>query len=85
MTKEFQSCIIYKEVSILKYLKWKDTVIAKINSDFSVNFVDENSSYFANPDSKNAHWTAERFLKFKLPGSESSSPVTLIIISYFFL
>ena len=51
-------------MSILKYLKWKDTVIAKINSDFSVNFVDENSSYFANPDSKNAHWTAERFLKF---------------------
>jgi len=48
----------------LKFLKWKDDVIAKINSDFSVNFIDEKSSLLANPDGKNAHWSAERFAKF---------------------
>ena len=48
----------------MKFLKWKDDVIAKINSDFSVNFIDEKSSLLANPDGRNAHWSAERFAKF---------------------
>ena len=48
----------------MKFLKWKDDVIAKINSDFSVNFIDEKSSLLANPDGGNAHWSAERFAKF---------------------
>ena len=51
----------YSEVSILKFLKWKDDVIARINSDFSVDFIDEKSSLLANPDGGNAHWSAERF------------------------
>ena len=51
-------------MSILKFLKWKDDVIAKINSDFSVDFIDEKSSLLANPDGTNAHWSAERFAKF---------------------
>lgn len=51
-------------MSILKFLKWKDDVIAKINSDFSVDFIDEKSSLLANPDGRNAHWSAERFAKF---------------------
>ena len=48
----------------MKFLKWKDDVIAKINPDFSVDFIDSESSSFANPNGKNAHWSAERFAKF---------------------
>ena len=51
-------------MSILQFLKWKDDVIAKINSDFSVDFIDEKASLLANPDARNAHWSAERFAKF---------------------
>lgn len=49
---------------VLKFLKWKDEVIAKINSDFSVDFINEKSSLLANPDGMNTHWSAERFAKF---------------------
>ena len=48
----------------MKFLKWKDEVIAKINSDFSVDFINEKSSLLANPDGINTHWSAERFAKF---------------------
>ena len=48
----------------MKFLKWKDDVIARINSDFSVDFIDEKSSLLANPDGQNAHWSAERFARF---------------------
>lgn len=48
----------------MKFLKWKDDVIAKINSDFSVDFIDEKSSLLANLDGRSAHWSAERFAKF---------------------
>ncbi len=52
------------EVNTLKFLKWKDDVVAKINSDFSVDFIDEKSSLLANPDSRSVHWSSERFAKF---------------------
>lgn len=51
-------------MSILKYLKWKDDVIGVINPDYSVDFIDEKLSALANPDSKTAHWTSEKFAKF---------------------
>ena len=48
----------------MKFLKWKDEVIARINSDFSVDFINEEASLYANPDGRSAHWSAERFAKF---------------------
>ena len=48
----------------MKFLKWKDDVIAKINPDFSVDFIDNEYSFYANPNGKDAQWSAERFAKF---------------------
>ena len=48
----------------MKYLKWKDDVIAKINSDFSVDFIDEKSALLVTPNNTSIHWSAERFAKF---------------------
>ena len=48
----------------MKYLKWKDDVVATINPDYSVDFIDEKSSALAIPDSKNLHWSAEKFERF---------------------
>lgn len=48
----------------MKYLKWKDEVIAQINSDNSVDFINNNVAAFTNPDIKDTHWSPERFAKF---------------------
>ena len=48
----------------MKFLKWNDSVIGKINTDFSVDFIDNEASLLADPDSRNAHWSAERFVRF---------------------
>ena len=48
----------------MKFLKWKDNVIAKINPDFSVDFIDESISSPALPNIRNAHWSAEEFARF---------------------
>lgn len=51
-------------MNVLKFLKWKDDIIAKINNDFSVDFIDQKSSLLANPNGMSIHWSAERFAKF---------------------
>ena len=51
-------------MSILKFLKWNDNVIGKINNDFSVEFIDKDSALLANPDTTSTHWSAERFARF---------------------
>lgn len=48
----------------MKFLKWKDTVIGKINSDLSVDFIDAKALTYVNPDSKDTHWSYEKFMKF---------------------
>lgn len=48
----------------MKYLKWKDEVIATINSDYSVDFVDAKGALLTNPDCADTHWSAERFARF---------------------
>lgn len=48
----------------MKYLKWKDDVIAEINPDKSVDFTDVNAVLLTNPDSRDTHWTAEQFAGF---------------------
>ena len=45
----------------MKFLKWKDEVIANINADFSVDFIGTKDSIYPNSDGQNAHWTAGEF------------------------
>ena len=45
------------EVGKVKYLKWKNDVIAEINSDYSVDFLTEQGALFTNPDSLITHWS----------------------------
>ena len=52
------------EVGKVKYLKWKNDVIAEINSDYSVDFLTEQGALFTNPDSLITHWSREQFKAF---------------------
>ena len=45
------------EVGKVKYLKWKNDVIAEINSDYSVDFLPEQGALFTNPDCLITHWS----------------------------
>lgn len=55
---------IESEVGNMKYLKWRDEVIAEINSDYSVDFLTEQGALLTNPDSAVTHWSPERFRGF---------------------
>ena len=48
----------------MKYLKWKDEVIARIHPDYSVDFINEKGALFVNPDATDAHWSGEQFARF---------------------
>lgn len=52
------------EVVNVKYLKWKDDVIAEIHSDYSVDFLSEQGALLTNPDSSVTHWTKGQFKAF---------------------
>lgn len=55
---------VESEVGNMKYLKWRDDVIAEINSDYSVDFLTEQGALLTNPDSTGTHWSPERFRGF---------------------
>ena len=48
----------------VKYLKWENTVIGVINSDYSVDFTDVNNIPGFEVLPKDNHWTSQQFQKF---------------------
>ena len=53
------------EVGKVKYLKWKNDVIAEINSDYSVDFLTEHKAHCSQiPIVLITHWSREQFKAF---------------------
>ena len=48
----------------MKYIKWKEEVIACINSDYSVDFMTDITGSYIGMDEKAVHWTRDQFARF---------------------